>query len=234
MSAGRVIDLEGLFVEIPSGEFLMGGDVEPDHRPIHDVEISAFRLTRFHTTNEQYAVFCEATGHRLPEFWGQDRVRSGPDFPDHPVIGVSWLDAGAFAEWVGGRLVTEGEWEYAARGGLVGKAYPFGDEIDPTRVNYARTGSTGTVPVGSYPPNGFGLYEMCGNVVEWVADCYDPTYYARSPKADPQGPDVGKHRAIRGGGWHSGPYCNRVDFRNGLPANWVDFAVGFRVAKGIE
>jgi sulfatase modifying factor 1 len=90
------------------------------------------------------------------------------------------------------------------------------------------------VPVGSYAPNGFGLYEMCGNVVEWVADRYDPTYYARSPKVDPQGPDVGKHRVIRGGGWHSGPYCNRVDFRNGLPANWVDFAIGFRVAKAID
>ncbi len=234
MSAGRVIDLEGLFVEIASGQFAMGGENEPDHQPIHDVEISAFRLTKFHVTNAQYTEFCVATGHHFPEFWGQDRFRSGRDFPDHPVIGVSWLDASAFSEWVGGRLVTEAEWEYAARGGLAGKVYPFGDGIDPTVANYARTGTAGTVPVGSYPPNGFGLYEMCGNVVEWVADRYDPTYYASSSKVDPQGPDVGKHRVIRGGGWHSGPYCNRADFRNALPANWVDFAVGFRVAKDVE
>jgi sulfatase modifying factor 1 len=234
MSARQVIDLGGLDVEIPSGRFAMGGDSEPDHQPIHDVEISAFRLTRFHVTNEQYAAFCVATDHHLPEFWGQARFRSGPDFPDHPVVGVSWLDASTFAAWVGGRLVTEAEWEYAARGGLVGKAYPFGDEIDPSKANYACAGVTGTVPVGSYAPNGLGLYDMCGNVVEWVADRYDTTFYARSPKVDPPGPEIGKHRVIRGGGWHSGPYCNRVDFRNALPANWVDFAVGFRVAKDVD
>jgi len=113
MSAEQVIDLEGLFA--------MGGDSEPDHRPIHDVEISAFRLTKFHVSNAQYTGFCEATGHWLPEFWGQDRFRSSPDFPDHPVVGVSWLDASALAEWVGGRLVTEAEWEYAARGGSRGR-----------------------------------------------------------------------------------------------------------------
>ncbi len=232
MSGEGSIDLKALLVEIQGGSFAMGGDTEPDHRPVHEVEVSAFLLTRNHITNAQYAVFCQATDHRLPEFWGEDRFRSGPAFPDHPVVGVSWQDAAAFAEWAGGRLVTEAEWEYAARGGLVGKAYPFGDEIDPSWANYARTGTTGIVPVGSYDPNGFGLHDMCGNVVEWVADRYGADYYPRSLIANPQGPDAGKHRVIRGGGWHSGPYCVRVDFRNALPANWVDFAVGFRVAKG--
>ena len=144
------------------------------------------------------------------------------------------MDAGAFAEWIGGRLPTEAEWEYAARGGLEGKAYPWGDEIEPALANYARTGTTGTKTVGSHPPNGFGLNDMSGNVVEWVADRYDPAYYARSPKADPRGPEAGKHRVIRGGGWHSGPYCNRVYFRNALPANWVDISVGFRIAKDVD
>jgi len=224
-------DLEELLVEIPGGSFAMGGDSETDHRPVHEVEISAFRLTKHHVTNAQYAAFCEATGHRMPEFWGQDRYCSGPNYLDHPVVGVSWLDALAFAEWAGGRLVTEAEWEYAARGGLIGEMYSFGDEISLAVANYARADPAGAKPVGSHPPNGFGLYDMCGNVVEWVADWYDPTYYARSPRNDPQGPDVGKHRVIRGGGWHSGPYCVRVDFRNALPANWVDFAVGFRIAR---
>ena len=231
MSVEGAVALKDAFIEIPGGTFLMGGDAEPDHRPTHEVEISAFRLTRHHVTNAQYAAFCGATGHRLPEFWGEDRFRSGPGHPNHPVVGVSWRDAEAFAEWAGGRLVTEAEWEYAARGSLVGKTYPFGDEIDPKKANYARSDAGGTVPVGSYAPNRFGLYDMCGNVVEWVADWYDPAYYARSPKVDPPGPKTGKHRVIRGGGWHSGPYCNGVFFRNALPANWVDFAVGFRVAK---
>jgi len=224
-------EIESGLVAIPEGRFLMGGETEPDHQPIHEVEVSAFRLTRHHVTNAQYAAFCEATGHRYPEFWGQDRFHCGPKPPDHPVVGVSWSDACAFLEWIVGRLPTEAEWEYAARGGLAGKAYPFGDEINLTLANYAGEGTTGTKPVGSFRPNGFGLYDMCGNVVEWVADRYDPAYYTRSPKSNPQGPEIGKHRVIRGGGWHSGPYCNRVDFRNALPANWVDFNLGFRVAR---
>ena len=231
MSAEQNIELEDAFVEIPSGAFAMGGDTEPDHRPIHHVEISSFRLTKFHVTNAQYAAFCGVAEHHFPEFWGQDRYHCGPAFPNHPVVGVSWLDASAFAEWAGGRLVTEAEWEYAARGGFEGEAYPFGDEIDPTKANYARTGPTGTAPVGSYAPNGYGLHDMCGNVVEWVTDRYDPTYYTRSPKADPPGPETGKHRVIRGGGWHSGVSCNQVFWRHALPLSWVDFNVGFRCAK---
>ena len=230
MSADRIHLPEEEFVDIPGGGFAMGGASEPDHRPVHEVEIGAFRLIRCPITNVQYAAFCDATGHRLPAFWGEDRFHSGPGYADHPVVGVSWHDAAAFCAWAGGRLVTETEWEYAARGGLVGRAYPFGDDIDPSLANYAHSETGGTTPVGSYSPNGFGLLDMCGNVVEWVADRYDPGYYARSLIVDPKGPDAGKHRVIRGGGWHSGPTCCRVDFRNALPANWVDFAVGFRVA----
>jgi len=231
MSDAQEANLNLEFLTIPAGTFRMGGDTEPDHQPVHEVEISEFQLMKHHITNAQYAAFCEATGHRLPEFWEEDRFRSGPSFPDHPVVGVSWQDAHAFVEWAGGRLPTEAEWEYAARGGREGALYPFGDEIDPRQANYARTGSTGTKPVGSYPPNDFGLHDMCGNAVEWVADRYDVGYYAVSPGKDPQGPDAGKQRVIRGGGWHSGPYCVRVYFRNALPGNWVDFAVGFRVAR---
>ena len=229
MSSARTIDIA--FTDIPGGTFRMGGDVEPDHQPVHEVVISAFRLAIHPVTCAQYAGFCAATGHRFPEFWGQDRFHSGPAFPDHPVVGVSWHDVCAFVEWAGVRLPTEAEWEYAARGGLEGKPYPFGDEIDPSKANYSHPETRGTLPVGGFASNGFGLHDMSGNVVEWCADRYDPAYYARSPRESPQGPKTGKHRVIRGGGWHSGPYCNRVYFRNALPANWVDFAVGFRVAR---
>ncbi|MBU0595885.1 formylglycine-generating enzyme family protein [Candidatus Bipolaricaulota bacterium] len=229
MSEERTIDT--VFADIPSGAFMMGGDVESDHQPIHEVAVSAFRLAIHPVTNAQYEAFCAATQHRLSEFWGQDRYHCGPAFPDHPVVGVSWQDAGAFAEWAGGRLPTEAEWEVAARGGVAGGLYPFGDDIDPSLANYSRHAANGTLPVGSFAPNGFGLHDMSGNVVEWCADRYDALYYARSALQNPKGPDTGKHRVIRGGGWHSGPYCCRVDFRNALPANWVDFAVGFRLAR---
>ena len=89
----------------------------------------------------------------------------------------------------------------------------------------------GPIRVGSYKPNGYGLFDMMGNVVEWVQDYYDRDYCASSPVHNPKGPDEGKFRVIRGGGWHTGPSCNRVFFRNALPVNWLDFNVGFRCAK---
>lgn len=220
----------GELVLIPGGEFSMGSAVEADHAPIHRVSISSFYIDMHQVTNAQYLEFCDAAGHRLPEFWNIGRFRSGPDHPDHPVIGVSWQDAVAFADWCGKRLPTEAEWEYAARGGLEGLDYPNGEPLEPAHGNYTHSNQGGPVAVGSYPANGFGLFDMQGNVVEWVADYYAPDYYASSPSADPRGPASGKFRVIRGGGWHSGSYCNRVYFRNALPPNWVDFNVGFRCA----
>jgi iron(II)-dependent oxidoreductase len=221
-------------VRIPPGEFIMGDDSEGDHHPPHRVWVRSFYLDVYEVTNAQYFAFCRATDRKLPEFWGSQRYRCGPDWPDHPVVGISSRDAEAYAEWVGKRLPTEAEWEYAARGGLAGNHYAHGDEIDSTTANYSRAGTGGTMPVGSYPPNGFGLYDMSGNVVEWVADRYAADYYANSPAENPTGPETGKFRVIRGGGWHSGPYCSRVYFRNGLPANWLDFNVGFRCARTAE
>jgi iron(II)-dependent oxidoreductase len=218
-------------VRIPSGVFVMGDETEGDHHPPHKVSIRSYFLDKYEVTNAQYLAFCRATERKLPEFWGSEKYRCGPEWPDHPVVGVCWRDAEAYAEWAGKRLPTEAEWEYAARGGLVGKRYPHGDEIDSTTVNYARAGTGGTLPVGSYPPNGFGLYDMSGNVVEWVADLYAADYYKTSPTEDPAGPETGKFYVIRGGGWHTGPYCSRVYFRNALPANWLDFNVGFRCAR---
>jgi formylglycine-generating enzyme required for sulfatase activity len=112
--------------------------------------------------------------------------------------------------------------------------YPNGDTLNPSNGNYSESNKRGPVAVGSYLPNGFGLHDMQGNVGEWVSDFYDGKYYSSSPSANPQGPSMGKFRVIRGGGWHTGPSCNRVYYRNALPPNWVDFNVGFRCAKDIN
>jgi formylglycine-generating enzyme required for sulfatase activity len=221
-------------VLIPGGEFLMGDDSMGDHSPAHRVVLDPFYIDAHEVTNARYHAFCQATGHRLPEFWERSGFRCGPEFPDHPVVGVNWRDAVAYATWCGGRLPTEAEWEYAARGGLSGMDWPNGDSLDPSYANFKTSELGGPVAVRSYPANGFGLFEMAGNVVEWVSDYYSADYYAWSAPFNPQGPETGRFRVIRGGGWHSGSACCRVYFRNALPENWVDIAVGFRCARDIE
>ena len=218
-------------VLIPAGEFVMGCEGTGDNSPPHRVRLSAYYLDRYEVTNAEYEAFCKATGRDLPLFWGTDLFRSGPKYPDHPVIFVSSGDAHDYAAWRGKRLPTEAEWERAARGDLVGRKYVNGDVLDSTKVNFTRSGLKGTVVVGSYEPNGYGLHDMAGNVQEWVADRYDAEYYVNSPVADPPGPARGRHRVIRGGGWFTGPGCMGVGYRIALPANWVDLNVGFRCAR---
>ncbi len=222
-------------VLIPAGEFVMGKDNEGDAGPAHTVYVDSFYIDKYEVTNGEYKKFCDETEHALPEFWGMDEYHCGEKYPDHPVVGVSWGSAREYAKWCGKRLPTEAEWEYAARGGMVGKNYPFGDEIDTMLANFTFEGrNKGPVPVGSYKPNEYGLFDMTGNVGEWINDFYDMDYYASSPDSNPAGPEKGKHRVFRGGGWHTGPYCCRVYFRNALPANWVDFNVGFRCAADLH
>lgn len=158
---------------------------------------------------------------------------------DHPVVHVSHRDATAFCRWSDTRLPTEAEWEYAARGGLAGRRFPWGDDLEPGgehRMNVFQghfpshdsgaDGWVGTSPVGSYAPNGYGLYDMTGNVWEWCADWFDPGFYAVSPRHDPSGPPTGAQRVMRGGSYlcHAS-YCNRyrVDARS---ANAPDSSVG--------
>ena len=216
-------------VLIPAGEFQMGADSPSDNSPVHTVYVDSFYIDTYEVTNARYQAFCEATGRELPWFWGDDRYRCGPNYPNHPVLGVTWGDAKAYAEWCGKRLPTEAEWEFAARGGLEGKMHPWGDDLDTTRANYWF--SEGPRPVGSYAPNAHGLYDMVGNIAEWVADYFDEDYYRVSPRENPAGPAEGKFYAIRGGGWHSGPGCVKVYRRQALAPYWIDFDTGFRCAR---
>ncbi|RPJ85295.1 MAG: formylglycine-generating enzyme family protein, partial [Acidobacteria bacterium] len=156
-------------VLITAGIFTMGKAGDAEDCPPHQISLSAFYLDSSEVTNAQYQEFCTKTGHRLPEFWGMAKFKSGSDFPNHPVVGVSWADAEAYAKWAGKRLPTEAEWEYAARGGLAGKDFPAGDSIGPESASITQAGKTsGSMAVRSFAANGYGAFDMSGNVCEWV------------------------------------------------------------------
>ena len=168
---------------------------------------------------------------------------------DHPVVHVSWNDALAYAAWVGARLPSEAEWEFAARGGLVQQHFPWGNELQPggrhkmnvfqgrfPDDNNGADGWTGTSPVDAYEPNGFGLHNVTGNVWEWTADHYDPSFYGRSQTLNPTGPTAGLHRVMRGGSYlcHSS-YCNRyrVDSRTANTPDASAGNIGIRLAADV-
>ena len=241
-------------VLIPAGEFQMGSyDGQDDEQPLHTVYVDAFYMDRYEVTNAQYKAFVDANpqwqkdyipdkyhnGHYLL-FWSSNSYPSGKG--NHPVVDVSWYAAMAYAEWAGKRLPTEAEWEKAARGGLVGKKYPWGDIIDANKANYGRNvGSTTPVPVGSYEPNGYGLYDMAGNVWEWCIDEYDdyPRSTRRNPVADWVGNDfshvqTNTSRVLRGGYWRNSAQDVRVANRNwGTPTLTSGF-IGFRCARAVK
>ena len=215
-------------VLIPAGPFLMGGEFD-EERPRHRVVLDAFWIDRYEVTNEQYAEHLKATGVQEPAYWNKnDRFHSGEKFPRHPVVGISWFEANAFCEVKGKRLPTEAEWEKAARGGREGQSFPWGDAPDRTRANYE---GQGTLPVGSFPPNDYGLFDMIGNVWEWAADWFDPRYYERSSEANPLGPESSKEKVLRGGSWVDGIGPNRVAHRHWYPPAAQYKWLGVRCAR---
>lgn len=160
---------------------------------------------------------------------------------DHPVTLVRFDDALAYCAWLASvterpiRLPTEAEWEKAARGGFAGMRYPWGDQLDPARANYLPDPSLramhGTKPARSYPPNPYGLYDMAGNVWQWVADWYRPDYYRASPPGNPRGPASGRLRIVRGGSWVSAdPRLLTCSHRHKVPDDTYSYSIGFRVA----
>jgi formylglycine-generating enzyme required for sulfatase activity len=223
------------FVLVPAGTFTMGAtDGHGDERPPHKVTLDAFALYKFEVTNEQYQAFCKATGHRLPAVLQQARFNQ----PKQPVVGVSWEDAAAYCTWAGGRLPTEAEWEYAARG-TDGRRYPWGnDRASPRRAQVdANNQSEGPKPVGSFPDSAspFGCMDMAGNAWEWVADWYAYDYYSRSPEMNPTGPEQGVRRVLRGGSWGF-PSEARSSFRQyekpDYLANWTGFRCAMKATGG--
>lgn len=220
-------------IYIQGGEFQMGSTDRWYAQPIHKVRLKHFYIGKYEVTNAQYKKFCDATKRKYPENpKGYDNYFLGK--PDYPVVNVSWYAAAAYAKWAGGRLPTEAEWEYAARGGTT-TFYYWGDEMSHDYLNYMGVGGTDkwekASPVGSFPPNPFGLYDMLGNVWEWVADRYEEDYYSRSPVDNPKGPQKGTLGILKGSffgdGGNHGPserYC-------GEELSAKDRSYGFRIAK---
>lgn len=260
-------DLLPRFARVPAGEFTMGADDgDEDERPPRRVFVDAFHLAQHPITNDQYAEFVRETGHAPPTVRDLPRMVTpsqeptfrelaasyawrGGDAPTerarHPVTLVSYTDAVAYCRWLGEksgrlmRLATEAEWERAARGGIEGRRYPWGDDIDPSRANFlpdpALKRHRGTRPVGGYPPNAFDLYDMVGNVWEWVADWYRPDAYRNGDERNPRGPSVGRLRLVRGGSWVTHDVLQlRCAHRHKVPADTYAYSIGFRVAHGDE
>jgi formylglycine-generating enzyme required for sulfatase activity len=174
-----------------------------------------------------------------PYVW--DDVHPPPGRADHPVTLVRFDDAVAYCAWLSAstrrvfRLPTEAEWEKAARGGVESKRYPWGDRLDHNMSNFlvdpASKASHGTTPCRLYPPNAFGLFDVAGNVWEWVQDWYDPGYYAVSPARNPAGPPAGYLRVLRGGGWLVADVrMLSCSHRHEVPPDTYSYAIGFRVA----
>jgi len=217
-------------VLVSAGEFEMG-DGRDQNCPQHRVYLDAYYIGVYAVTNRQYAEFIRQTGHRPPD----NKLWSGSDYADHPVVCVSWEDAAAYCKWAGGSLPTEGQWEKAARG-LGGWVYPWGDDWDASKYRHDKNrGSETTSVVYGYAAgvSGYGTYQQSGNVWEWCSDWYDSDYYKQSGSSrDPTGPASGSRRVFRGGGWRAGLASYfRGAYRYGIdPGDRLD-DLGFRLVR---
>ena len=229
-----------VMVRIPAGEFEMGDGKDtncPKHK--HKVELSEYWMGVYCVTNRQYGQFVAETKHRVPDKadYGDPIWKNGQcpaDKLDHPVVCVSWDDAGAYAKWAGLSLPSEAQWEKAARGpqGLI---YPWGDEWDQSKCrNSTNKGNNTTSAVWEYSngTSGYGTLQQSGNVWEWCADWWDEGYYGKSPVKDPGGPNGGSYRVYRGGSWNYDDASRfRGSYRNGdVPALRHD-DLGFRLVR---
>ena len=202
------------YVWISPGKFMMGcspDDLQcsPSEKPSHQVIISnGFWIGQTEVTVGAYQRFASATNRQMPFF---------PPFNEHwsdprmPMININWHDSEAYCSWAGGRLPSEAEWEYAARGGDLRARYGELDDI----AWYAKNSGGRTHEVAQKLPNGFGLFDTIGNVWEWVNDWFDEDYYEKSPHRDPKGPAEGEYRGLRGGSWFYFPRLARVSVRLG-------------------
>jgi formylglycine-generating enzyme required for sulfatase activity len=277
-------------IRLNATQFLMGSEdldsiAADGEGPVRTVTLDSFYLDRYPVTNDKFAEFIGATGHKTEaECFGWSFVFQGhlppdelgqhppglrwwrrvdladwlhPEGPDtgvagrehYPVVHVSWNDAAAYASWAGKRLPTEAEWEYAARGGLEQKRFPWGDELNPDGKHLcniwqgqfpdfdtAEDGYSGPAPVNAYPPNAFGFETITGNVWEWCANWFSPNYHLYATRKNPLGPAGGTAKSMRGGSYlcHAS-YCNRyrVAARTSNTPDSATTNIGFRCARDV-
>lgn len=230
----------GTMCLVTAGEFTMGSENgNRDEKPVHQVHLDAFYMDEFEVTNALYKA-CVDVGVCAPPYEEGSTTHSSYysnlEYANYPVIKVDWNQANTFCGWRGARLPTEAEWEKAARG-TDERTYPWGSSIDCSFANYwgKDGGCVGdTSEVGSYPSgvSAYGIFDLAGNVWEWVADWYGDTYYSSSPSSNPMGSSSGGFRALRGGSWGIDGLNARASIRYwGAPDDWdVDF--GFRCVRG--
>jgi formylglycine-generating enzyme required for sulfatase activity len=241
---------------VPAGDFWMGrvhyflpdalGWFERDRKddfPAHRVYLDAFFIDRTEVTNEDYARYLAANSTvPKPWHWPGGRIPTGEEH--FPVYNVDWHQASAYCGWAGKSLPTEAEWEKAARGTLdrtefawestvsSGKGSRKGGSSEPKPANVA---SKGPIPVGKYPANGYGLYDMIGNVWEWTSDWYSRDYYSVSPRKNPKGPEAGMYKVFRGAAWiETDERVWMPSFRNYTDPVERSPSIGFRCAKPAE
>lgn len=254
-----------VMVYIPAGEFIMGAsasdsDAMEDEFPQHAVYLDAFWIDKFEVTNSMFTIFVQSTNYRTQaevddwtwEFDGQDwskpkgtnwrhplRANKGLNGLDnHPVVRISQADAQAYCKWAGRRLLTEAEWEKAARGDN-GSLYPWGNQFS---CSYANLGNSGcdsyshTAPVGKFPDGAspYGILDMSGNVWEWVSDWYQKNYYENSPYQNPRGPNNGDGFIMRGGSWSSKAEWLRLSYRSWGYADNSYWSTGFRCGSDVS
>ncbi len=242
-------------VLIPAGKFEMGSkDTESFYEQlVHTVHVNTFYMDTHAVTNLEYQQFLIENPS-----WQKDQIQDefhdgdyllnwyGNNYPaeqeNHPVTWVSWYSAMAYAMWVGKRLPTEAEWEYAARGGLSGKKYPWGDVLSDAKANYGRNVGN-TTAAGKYPVNEYGLYDMSGNVWEWCLDLCDDDFYFASPRKNPRSGtneaeyiinnfmDIRTERVLRGGGWSASAQGICVAHRFLLSPRNTIYDYGFRCVQ---
>jgi len=219
-------------VMVKGGEFKMGSKSgDEDKKPIHDVYIDDFYISRYEVTFDEYDIFCDATGKIRPDDRGWGRGK-------RPVINISWFDANEYIKWLTKltkekyRLPTEAEWEYASKGGKFSSSFYYSGSNKIDNVSWYSKNSMGkTHKVGEKQPNELGIYDMTGNVWEWCSDWYNKNYYSLSPINNPQGPEKGTDRVARGGSWISSDILcsNSIRLRYN-PYSYLS-NVGFRIVK---
>jgi iron(II)-dependent oxidoreductase len=241
-------------IKIPAGSFKMGTNLknaDAPSRPQHIVNLKSYRIDKYLVTNAQYARFIAATGHRPPSDWKDGKLPRGTEL--YPVTLVNWFDAKAYAKWAGKRLPKEAEWEKAARG-TDGRRWPWGNEMDPARVNtYYNVGSASNVNTYANGVSPFGLYDMAGNVDEWVDDDFMPYEGTDATKEVFQGKiakvqtdqdqalklselvAVNKqYKVLRGGSWKGDPFSTATYHRDYAWSNYASDFFGFRCAADLE